>query len=295
MDVLVDLLVNIALTVPLVGAYTMFALGIVFIYRGSRVLNLAHGSMAMFPAYVAYGLAPRLGVWLGTLVALVVGGALGLGIERFVVRRLRATSATAQTVGTVAVLGLLIAVAARVWGTTPVKAPSIFPSSTVTVGDAALSVAGIGLFAVALVVAAGFIALFRFTDLGLALRAAADNRTAAGLMGIDPDRTTAIAWLFAGVLASLGGVLLAGSTNLHPYTLALQVLPAFVAALIGGLDSVPGALTGSVIVGLTVGIVPTIGGIGEQVGAPQLALAVLAFVVMVVRGQRFSAADARSG
>ncbi|HUS62407.1 MAG TPA: branched-chain amino acid ABC transporter permease, partial [Acidimicrobiales bacterium] len=266
-----DLAVNLVLTLPLVGAYTMFALGIVFIYRGSRVLNLAHGSMAMFPAYVVFGLAPRIGVVPATVIALATGGALGLGVERFVVRRLRSSSQTAQTVGTVAVLGLLIAIAARVWGTTPVRAPSLFPDRTFAVGDASMSVGGIGLFFVALAVAAGFTALFRFTDLGLALRAAADNRTAAGLMGIDPDRTTATAWLFAGVLAALGGTLLAASTNLHPYTLSLQVLPAFVAALIGGLDDIKGALVGSAVVGFTVGVVPTFGALGEQVGAPQLA------------------------
>src|SRR5437867_10748568 len=93
-----DLFVNVALTTPLVGAYTMFALGIVFIYRASRVLNLAHGAMAMFPAYVAYSLAPALGVIPATIVAVATGGALGLVIERAIVRRLRSASTTAQTV-----------------------------------------------------------------------------------------------------------------------------------------------------------------------------------------------------
>ena len=134
-----------------------------------------------------------------------------------------------------------------------------------------------------------------FSDLGLAMRAAADNRRAASLMGIDPERTTAAAWMFAGLLAALGGVLLASALVLHPYILALQVLPAFVAALIGGLESVPGALYGSVIVGVTVGIVPTLGQSFQRQGMPQLALALLAFVVMSLRGQRFSASDVRSG
>lgn len=289
-----DLVVNIVLATPLVGAYMMFALGIVFIYRGSRVLNLAHGAMAMFPAYIAYSLRDVTGVYIAAIVALLAGAAMGLGVEWGVVRRLRGAGQTAQTVGTVAVLGLLIAVAAAIWGTTPVRSASVFPDTTLPVGNAQLPVGGIGLFVVALIVAAAFMALFRFTDLGLAMRASADNRRAASLMGIDPDRTTAIAWAFAGLLAALGGVLLAASTNLHPYTLALQVLPAFVAALIGGLDRVEGALFGAGIVGLAIGIVPTLGGFGQQVGAPQLGLAVLAFIVMRLRGQRFSAADARS-
>lgn len=291
-----DLFVNIVLTTPLVGAYMMFALGIVFIYRGSRVLNLAHGSMAMIPAYLAFQFTPSVGVIAATGIALAAGGALGLGIERLIVRRLRGASATAQTVGTVGALGLLIAIAVRKWGTTPTRGPSVFPEHTFHVGNSLLTLGDIGLFVTALGMAALFMALFKFTDLGLAMRCAADNRRAAWLMGINPDRTTSVAWLFAGLLAALGGVLLGASTNLHPYTLSLQVLPAFVAALIGGLESLPGALVGSVVVGLTVGIVPTItvGGIGRQVGASQLALTVLAFVVMSLRGKRFSLADTSS-
>ena len=352
MDFIGGMLIRVILTIALVGAYTMFALGIVFIYRGSKVLNLAHGAMAMFPAYIAYSIATgsaptalklfigagaaaagglltfsslrkrsalpmsalgalvaaiALGgttLWLfankqpaivALIVALVTGAGIGFVVERLVVRRLRSSSPTAQTVGTVAVLGLLIAIAARVWGTTPVRGPNIFPDKVIPVGNSNLQVGEIGLFLVALLVAAGFMALFRFTDLGLALRAAADNRRAAALMGIDPDKTTSVAWVFAGLLAALGGVLLGASTNLHPYTLSLQVLPAFVAALIGGLESVQGALYGSLIVGLTVGIVPTLGGFGRQVGAAQVGLALLAFAVMVLRGQRFSASDVRSG
>ena len=295
MHFITSVLQNVVLTTPLIGAYTMFALGLVFIYRASRVLNLAHGAMAMFPAYLAYSLHNVAGVYVGALFGLICGAALGLIVERVVVRRMRAAGQTTQTVGTVAVLGLLIAVAARIWGTTPIHAPGVFPEKTYSVGNAGLPLGGIGLFFIALGVAAGFIALFRFTDLGLAMRAAADNRRAAGLMGIDADRTTAIAWGFAGTLAALGGVLLAASTNLHPYTLSLQVLPAFVAALIGGLESVPGALYGAIIVGFAVGIVPTLGGIGRQVGAPQLALALLAFVVMSLRGNRFSISDVGGG
>jgi len=285
--------VDVVLTIPLVGAYMMFALGIVFIYRGSRVLNLAHGAMAMLPAYVAYSVAKVAGVIPATIVALAVGGALGVAVERGVVRRLRTGAAMAQTVGTVGVLGLLIAGAARWWGTTPLHGINVFPSHAFKVGHSALQLGGIGLFVSAIGLAIAFMALFRYTDLGLAMRCAADNRRAARLMGIDPDRTTSIAWFFAGVLAALGGVLLGAVTNLHPYILPLQVLPAFVAALLGGLESLPGAVVGSIVVGITIGVVPTINVIGRQVGAPQLALTILAFVVMSLRGKRFSvAADA---
>jgi branched-chain amino acid transport system permease protein len=295
MGFLRDVVVNVTLATPLIGAYAMFALGIVFIHRASKVLNLAHGSMAMFPAFICYSLTPHTGVFVAAMIALLSGGVLGLGVERFVVRRLRASSPTAQTVGTVAVLGLLISLAARIWGTTPLEAPSLFPAHSFRVGNATLSLAGLGLFFAAIGVAIAFMAVFRFTDLGLAMRSAADNRRAASLMGIDPDRTTAVAWFFAGTLAALGGVLLAAATNLHPYILSLEVLPAFVAALIGGLESERGALLGAAIVGLTIGIVPSISSLAHTTGAPQVALAVVAFIVMARRGQRIAATDVHAG
>lgn len=295
MQFLIDVLVKVTLTVALVGAYTMFALGIVFIYRGSRVLNLCHGAMAMIPAFVTFSLTPKIGLPLSIIIALALGGLLGVAVELGVVRRLRGFSATAQTVGTVAVLGLLIAFAVAIWGTTPVRGPNVFPEKIFPIGNSSISVGEIGLFVTAIVVALGFIALFKYTHLGLSLRAAADNRRAAALMGINPDRTTLIAWLFAGLLAALGGVLLGATSSFTPYTLPLSVLPAFVAALIGGLENIRGALLGSAVVGLTVGIVPNLGGFGQQVGAPQLGLAILAFIVMSLRGQKFSATDVRSG
>ena len=148
-----DIVVNVVLTTPLVGAYMMFALGIVFIYRASRVLNLAHGAMAMLPAYIFYTVATQLGLGVvpGLIIALVGGGALGLAVERLVVRRLRGASQMGQTVGTVAVLGLLIALAVRGWGTTPIHAPSVFPEHTFHVGSSLLQLGDIGLFVGALV------------------------------------------------------------------------------------------------------------------------------------------------
>jgi branched-chain amino acid transport system permease protein len=284
-------LVDLVLTTPLVGAYMMFALGIVFVYRGSKVLNLAHGAMAMLPAYLAYALAPHIGRG-GFVPALAAGAAIGACVERFVVRRLRA-SPTAQTVGTVAVLGLLVAVAARVWGTTPLRAPHVFASGAFGVGDARLQWDALGLLCAAIAAAAGCAALLARTDLGLALRGAAENRRAAALMGVDPDRAAAVAWAGAGILAAAGGILLAASTNLHPYTLSLQVLPAFVAALIGGLESVPGAVWGSAVVGTAIGIVPSLSG-GARPGVPQVVLALAAFVVMALRGERYVGTGMRS-
>jgi len=294
MSFLQDAAINVVLAMPLVGAYALFALGIVVIYNASRVLNLAHGAIATLPAYVAYALAPHLGALPAVVVGILCGGALGVLIERFVVRRLRSVSQTAQTVGTVAIFGLIVALMGKVWGTGLLSGVEVVPHQIYHVGHALLFSDDLALIAVAGAAAVGFFALFRFTSLGLAMRLAADNRRAAALMGIDPERTTAAAWLIGGLFAGLGGVLLAGATGLHPYILPLQMLPAFVAALIGGLDSAIGALLGSVVVGLAIGVVPSLGQVGRQVGAPQLVLTLLAFVIMAMRGRRFQASDIRT-
>lgn len=113
-------------------------------------------------------------------------------------------------------------------------------------------------------------------------------------MGVDPDRMTDLAWAIGGGLAALAGVLLASVTNLHPYTLTLQALPAFVAALLGGLGSIEGAVAGAAVVGLTQGAVPYLP-LGESEGAPQLFLAVIALLAMAARGQKLVGTDVRGG
>ena len=296
---MITLLLSIFLSIPLIGAFVMFALGISAIYRASRVLNLAHGAMAMVPAYVFYTLVAKASVpmLLALPLAVASGALLGVGVERIFVRRLRAQGPTAQTVGTVAVAGLLIALAAKVWGTTPVIAPAVFPQGTLSVGGAAVRYGDLGLFAVGLLVSAGLFAFFKFSELGLAMRGAAQNRTAASLMGVDPDLAAAAAWALGGALAALAGVLLAAVTNLDPYNLSLEVLPAFVAVLLGGMESLPGAVWGAAVAGLAFGLVPTltkiplVGHVFLYSGAPQLVLTILALAVMAARGRRFAAAD----
>lgn len=296
MDVLRNIGVNLLLSLPLVGAYALFALGIVVIYRASRVLNLAHGAMAVLPAYLAYAVAPVVGKAPALVLGIASGGALGLAVERLVVRRLGRVSATAQTVGTVAVLMVIVAFTARTWNTLLLPGVSVLPTRRFRVGLALLSLNDLALFVAAGAAAAAFFALFKFTSLGMAMRLAADNPRAASLVGINPRRTTAAAWVIGGLFAALGGVMLGAASGLHPYILPLQVLPGFVAALIGGLESPLGALAGSVVVGAAIGFVPSIPGMGTKVGAPQLALAIVAFVIMALRGKRFqTAADTRTG
>ncbi|MCU1591849.1 MAG: transporter ATP-binding protein [Frankiales bacterium] len=298
---MLDVLIYLLLSLPLVGAYAILGIGIVVIFRASRVLNLAHGAMAMLPAYVVYDLNQHhLPMLLSVPIAIASGGGLGMLTERIFVRPLRRQGPTAQTVGTIAMFGLVVALVAKRYGTTPLIGPRLFPDGGVHLHGSILFYGDLGLFATALVAAAGLLAVFRFTDLGLSLRGAADNRVAAALVGIDPDRSARVAWLMGGSLAGLAGVLLGGVNNLSPYNLSLQMLPAFVAALIGGLASLPGVLVGAACVGFLQGLVPAVGlirplrHVAGQLGLPQLALTIIALTVMYLRGGRYSSSDIRA-
>ncbi|GAC1421562.1 MAG: hypothetical protein NVSMB57_15090 [Actinomycetota bacterium] len=295
------LLVFLILALPLVGAYAMYASGIVVIYQASRVVNLAHGAMATVPAYLfTFLVHAHVPMPLSLLLALASGALIGVSIERVFVRRLRSVGATAQTVGTVAAFGLLISITAKVAGTGSINAAAVFPEGQVHVGASILRYGQIGLLAVALIAIALLTLLFQKTWLGLAMRGAAANRRGAFIVGVDPDRTSMIAWATGGILAACAGVLLAAVISPNPYTLSASVLPAYVAALIGGLESLPAALVGSVIVGLLIGLVPVLAdvpvlsGVLGQLGGRELVLTILAMIVMSARGRRFSESEIRT-
>jgi len=289
------------LSLPLVGAYALLGLGITVIYQASRVLNLAHGAMAMGGAYACYQLAKwHTPLPLAVIGGIVAGALLGVLVERVFVRQLRASGPTTQTVGTVAALSFAIAMASRVWGTLPVPAPRILPRGALRLSDGFVPWTQLGIFPVALGGAAVLFALFQFTDIGLAMRGAAQNRRGAALRGVDPDRTARLAWVVGGAFAALAGILLAGASELDPFSVSLGVLPAFVAALIGGLESMPGVCVGALIVGTIQGMVPAfahvpgLGALLQGQGAPELVLSVLALVVMALRGARLVTGDVRA-
>lgn len=290
------LLSFLLLSLPLIGAYAIFSLGLVVIYRASKVLNLAHGAMAMIPAYLVHTFVDwGIPMFVAFILAIIGGGALGWAIERVFVRPLRSVSPTAQTVGTVAALGLLVAMAGKIWGTGGQAADKLFPDKQVNVAGAAIRYGEIGLFAVMLVIAAGLYLLLQRTGVGLAMRGAADNARAASLMGVNPQLATSAAWVLGGATAAVAGILLAAVTILHPVVLSLQAVPALVAALIGGLGSLPGALVGAAIVGATLGLVPAIPSLQATEGSAQLMLAILALGVMAARGEKYVATDVRGG
>lgn len=296
MGVLGQWITGIVLSLPLVGVYAIFAIGIVLMYRASKVLNLAHGVMATFPAYILYQFSGwGIPLLIALPLAIAAGGALGYLVQKLFVAPFRSMGETAQTVGTVVVLGLGIAIMATLWGAAPLLAVGVFPEVTFTVGQSGVRLGEIGLFATMLVIFFALQTLFSTTDFGLLMRGSAENPRAASLMGVNPELMTALSWILGGSLAGLAGIMLAGVTTLHPYSLPLQALPGFLAALLGGLGSISGAVVGGAIVGFVLGLVPLVPGLVQLQGAPQLMLAIIGMVVMARRGQTLVATDVRGG
>ena len=327
-DVVLGVLTFAILSLPQISVFLLFAIGIVVIYRASRVLNLAHGVMAMVPAYLYHTLCdpnvhikliehviditidkPIMPPPLAALVAVAGGALLGIITERFVVRRLRPQGPTAQTVGTVAVFGLGVALVAKMYGaeaviTAPLFPPAMNPTGSITIPFSQLGFgllyAQVYVFAIGVAATGALFALFRFTPIGLAMRGAADNRQGAMLMGVDVERTTMTAWALGGGLAGLAGVLVGSLTSIHPFNLSLQVLPAFVATLIGGLESLPGAVWGSAVVGIVqgevpeLGLLPVIGPLANSAGFSQLVLMVVTFATMLARSSKLAGARVRA-
>src|SRR5205823_4781729 len=154
-------LIDALLALPLMAVYLLYAAGIVVIYRASRVLNLAHGAMAALPAYLFYsmvrGVVPA---FFAVIFAVVAGAVFGVAVNGLVVQRLRAQGPTAQTVGTVAVFGLTVAVLARVYGTAPLIPPRILPGGAMPVGHTGLPYAQIIVFVIGVALVAALFALF---------------------------------------------------------------------------------------------------------------------------------------
>jgi branched-chain amino acid transport system permease protein len=227
------------------------ALGFVLIYKASGVLNFAQGQFLLIGAYVVWVLTVDAGLhWaIGVGGAIMVAIALGLVVERLILRPLVGQpiiSVIMVTIGLAQVLGALVQM---IWGTTPRPFPEFIPSGSVEVLGAQVGeerLWALGLAAVALV---AFVVFFQRSRQGIAMRAVADDQQAALSMGISVRRIFALAWALAGVSAVVGGVLVANLVGVSSEVSGFGLL-VFPVVILGGLDSIPGAVVGGAIIGL---------------------------------------------
>jgi branched-chain amino acid transport system permease protein len=232
------------------SVYALIALGFTLVHKASGAVNFAHGSLLLLGGYLVAELHASLG-FAGAVAVGAAGAAAAAVLEGLVLRRVRSTGAAVPTILTIGVDVLLFTELARriggdVLGTGDPWGPRVASFAGITVAQARVAS-----LLVALLLVGAFLAAFRWTRWGLAMRASASDREAAALMGVRGEQLRLSAWALAGCLATVAAVFLAAfpSAGLDRTTGQIA-LAAFPAAVIGGLGSVGGALLGSLVIGL---------------------------------------------
>jgi branched-chain amino acid transport system permease protein len=273
--------------------YAAVALSLVLIWRATRILNFAQAGMLMFTTFIAWtAIDHGASYWVGFAVALLSGLVLGALVERVVIRPVEGAPPLNAIIVTLGVLVLLQAGAGMIWGGNPRSFPPAFSIRGYEVGGRAVLFSPFDLFTVLVVGAlmGGVILLFTHTSLGLRMRAAAFAPEVARLVGVRVGHMFTVGWALASVAGSLGGVLVAPSVFVAPNTFDAVLVFGFTAAVIGGLESPPGALVGGVTLGLALSYVSGYGG-AELVTLG--ALVILIAVLMVRPSGLFTREQAR--
>lgn len=286
--------INLTLSGISTGAiYAAVALALVLIWRATRIVNFAQGAMLMFTTFLAWVVIEAGNpYWVGLVVALASGVVLGAVVERLLVRRVESAPPLNAVIVTLGLLVLLEAAAGMIWGNTPRSFPAAFSIQGFKVGGTRVLFSPNDLFIVLVVLAvAGALALlFRMTTLGLRMRAAAFAPEVARLQGVRVGRMFTIGWALAALVGSLAGVLVAPSVFVGPNQFDSILIYAFVAAVLGGLDSPLGAIVGGVILGL---VLSYVSGYEGSALAPLAALVVLVATLMIRPSGLFSSARER--
>ncbi|MDQ1023347.1 ABC-type branched-subunit amino acid transport system ATPase component/branched-subunit amino acid ABC-type transport system permease component [Streptomyces umbrinus] len=247
-----DILRFALLGLGLGALYALTAHGIVLVYRGSGVLNFAHGAIGMAGAYVQWELAVNHGVPYWPAVACGVLGSTVLGVltHLLVIRPLRRASSLARLVGTLAVFIVLTAVAVKRYGDSVQLVPAKLPSGLVEIAGATVSEDRIWLLGIAVVVTAALHALYKRTLFGLGTTAVAENQGVAASLGWSADLIAAANWGLGSALAGLTGILIVPVIGLSVTGLTTLLLSALAAALVGRFSSFPVTLAGGLVIGV---------------------------------------------
>jgi branched-chain amino acid transport system permease protein len=232
------------------GIYASVALALVMIYQATHHLNFAQGELAMFCTYLAWTLINAgFGYWTAFLLTVGLSFVLGVVIERVVIRPVENSPVLAVVVVFIGLLVILNSVTGWIYSYTIKTFPSPFPAEPLF-GNKYMSSHEIGAIGITLVVLLLLYAFFRFTPLGLAMRAAAQNPASAKLVGIRVGWMLALGWGLACAIGAVAGMMVAPIVFLDPNMMAGILLYAFAAALIGGVDSPGGAVFGGFLVGV---------------------------------------------
>jgi branched-chain amino acid transport system permease protein len=257
------------------GIYASLALALVMIYRSTHHVNFAQGEMAMFSTFIASMLITAgWPYWAAFFATVAIAFALGAGIEAVLVRRLRNAPVLAIVVVFVALLVILHSLAGWLFGYAIRPFPSPFAEAAVAGG--LLSPHQLGAIGVTLGMLALMYVFFRYSPLGLQMRATAENPTSSRLVGVRVNRMLALGWGLAGAIGAVAGMMIAPVVFLDVHMMSGVLLYAFAAAVLGGIGSAPGAVVGGFIVGVLENL------LGTYVVGAELKLSVALVLIIVV-------------
>ncbi|MCP9485486.1 MAG: branched-chain amino acid ABC transporter permease [Gaiellaceae bacterium MAG52_C11] len=260
--------------------YAALALALVLIHRATGVINFAQGEMAMFTTYIAWTLTANHGFsyWPAFAVTLLFAFVLGLGIQRVIIRPIERGPILTTVIITIGLVLVFNGAAGWIWSAEVRAFPSPFPNDTWNVGGVAISVQDVGTIVVVVVLVLLLAAFFRYTKIGLALRASALNPEASRLVGVRVGWMLGIGWGLAAVLGAVAGMLAAPTIFLDPNLMQAILIYSFAAAVLGGIDSPVGAVAGGLLLGVGLNL---IGAYVDFVGA-DLRLPVALLIILVV-------------
>ena len=266
--------------------YAMIALGYTMVYGILGIINFAHGEVFMIGAMVAMtvttllvkaGLGPVVALLIATLVAMVACMITSFFIERLAYRPLRHAPKLAPLITAIGVSFILQALAMQFWGREHFPFPDVFPADRINLfGNVGITMREIIIMIVSVIMMGGLFVLVNHTKLGRAMRATSENVNVTALMGVNPNRVISATFMIGAALAAVAGILFASNYGgkVHFYMGFIPGMKAFIAAVLGGIGNIPGALVG----GLALGLV-------EAMGAGYISAEyedVFAFVVLVV-------------
>jgi branched-chain amino acid transport system permease protein len=264
------------------GIYGSVALALVMIYQATDVVNFAQGNMAMFSTYLAWTLMqaglPYWGAFFLTLAISFVGGLL---IERLIIRPVEQAPILTIVIVCIGLLVILNSVAGWIYSYIQKPFPSPFPARPFRVGTIVFGAHDIGVIGVTLLVLAFLYVFFRYTTLGLAMRAAAQNPASSRLVGIRVGWMLALGWALAAAIGAVAGMMVAPVVFLDPNMMSGILIYAFASATLGGFTSPGGAVLGGLLVGVTENLVGTyVSFIGTELKLT-MALAMILIVLVV--------------
>jgi branched-chain amino acid transport system permease protein len=262
------------------GIYASLALALVLIHRATGIVNFAQGEMAMFTTYILWTLTANHGwpYWPAFVVTLVAAFVGGLAIHRVVIRPVERGSELTIVIVTIGLLLVLNGAATWIWTGEVRAVESPFPTRTIDVGGVAISLQDLGTIAVSIGVVVLLWLFFRFTKVGLALRASAVNPLESRLVGVRVSWMLGLGWGFAAALGAVSGMLAAPTVFLDPNMMQAILIYALAAAVLGGIDSPVGAVAGGLLLGVGLNL---LGQYVDFVGA-DLRLPAALLIILVV-------------